>query len=139
MRRLLAFLSLSLACAEAPADRVVYTFFDAMRQGDANRMAEVLDSSVYLGRAGVPELDTLMPGADFEARRNRILLELTGGNLKRLWLSKQVIVGRTERAGDTDWVEVSFVDPERELHYLTGFGLLKKKGETWRIFSFKRV
>jgi len=138
LRNVLSLLVLCLACSEAPADRAAYTFFDAMRQGDASRMAMVLDSAVYRGQSGVLELDTLMPGADLKSRRNRILMELTGGNLKRIWLSKQIIVGHTERAGDTDWVEVSFVDQERELHYLTSFGLLKK-GKTWRIFSFKRV
>jgi hypothetical protein len=63
-------------------------------------------------------------------------LELTGGNLKGLWLSKQIVVGRTERWGDTAGVEVSFVDPETDRQYFTRFRLVKK-GETWRIFSFK--
>lgn len=126
------------ACSGPPPDRTVYAFFDAMTQGDANRLAAVLDSSVFLGRSGAPELDTLFLGADFLARRNRILLELTGGNVKRLWLSKQVIVGRTERRGDTAGVEVSFVDPESDRQYLTRFGLARK-GKTWQIFSFKRT
>ena len=125
-------------CAEAPPDRAVYTFFDAMRQGDASRMADVLDSAVFLGRSGAPEVDTLFLGRDFEARRNRILLELTGGNLKGLWLSKQVVVGRTERRGDTAGVEVSFVDSETSKQFLTRFGLAKK-GEAWKIFSFRRT
>ncbi|MCI0405107.1 MAG: hypothetical protein L0Z48_00310 [candidate division Zixibacteria bacterium] len=128
---------LFFSCAEAPADRAVYTFFDAMRQGDANRMAAVLDSSVFLGRSGAPELDTLFLGREFEARRNRILQELTGGELKRLWLSKQVIVGRTENRRDSAGVAVSFVDTETGKQFLTRFGLVKK-GKTWRIFSFKR-
>ena len=138
MRRAFFFLPGVFACAEAPPDRCVYTFFDAMTQGDANRMAAVLDSSVFLGNSGALELDTLFLGADFEARRNRILLELTGGNVKRLWLSKQVIVGRSERRGDTAGVEVSFVDPETDKQYLTRFGLARK-GKTWQIFSFKRT
>jgi hypothetical protein len=126
---------LAASCAEAPPDKVVYTFFDAMTQGDANRMTAVLDSSVFLGRSGAPELDSLFTGYSFEARRNRVLLELTGGNLKGLWLSKQIVVGRTERRGDTAGVEVSFVDPETDRQYFTRFRLVKK-GETWRIFSF---
>jgi hypothetical protein len=134
----LFFPLLFLACAEAPADRTVYTFFDAMRQGDANRMAEVLDSSIYLGRSGAAELDTLTPGDDFEARRNRVLLELTGGNLKRLWMTKQIVVGRTETSGDTAAVEVSFVDTETEKQYLTRFVLLKKSG-TWQIVRFRKT
>lgn len=125
------------ACAEAPPDRAVYTFFDAMTQGDANRMAAVLDSSVFLGHSGAPELDTLFVGRDFDARRNRILLELTGGDLKGLWLSKQIIVGRTERRGDTAGVEVSFVYPETGKQFLTRF-VLVKRDQTWRIFSFKQ-
>ncbi|MGH8004972.1 MAG: hypothetical protein ACRECJ_09660 [Limisphaerales bacterium] len=135
MRGFFTLFLLVAACAETPADRAVYTFFDAMRQGDANRMAAVLDSSVFLGRSGAPELDTLFLGREFEARRNRVLLELTGGNVKRLWLSKQVIVGRTELRGDTSVVEISFVDPETDKQYLTRFGLARK-GKTWRIFSF---
>lgn len=129
---------LAAACAEAPPDRAVYTFFDAMTQGDANRMAAVLDSSVFLGHSGAPELDTLFVGRDFDARRNRILLELTGGDLKGLWMSKQIIVGRTERQGDTAGVEVSYVDPETGKQYLTRFGLAKK-GESWQIFSFRLI
>ncbi len=132
----LSFLLL-FSCAEAPADRAVYAFFDAMRQGDANLMVAVLDSSVFMGRSGAPELDTLFLGREFEARRNRVLLELTGGEVKRLWLSKQVIVGRSERRRDTAGVEVSFVDTETGKQFLTRFGLLKKKG-TWRIFSFRK-
>ena len=125
------------ACTEAPPDRAVYTFFDAMTQGDANRMAAVLDSSVFLGRSGTPELDSLFVERDFEARRNRILLELTGGDLKGLWMSKQIIVGRTERRGDTAGVEVSFVNPETGKQFLTRFALVKKD-KAWRIFSFKQ-
>ncbi len=137
MRGFLSCVLLLTVCSGPPPDRVVYAFFDAMTQGDANRMAAVLDSSVFLGNSGALELDTLFAGAGFEARRNRILLELTGGNVKRLWLSKQVIVGRTERRGDTAGVEVSFVDSETDRQYLTRFGLVKK-GKTWRIFSFKK-
>ncbi len=136
MRGFFTLFLLAAACAETPADRAVFTFFDAMRQGDANGMAAVLDSSVFLGRSGAPELDTLFLGRDFEARRNRVLLELTGGSLKGLWLSKQVIVGGTERRGDTAGVEVSFVDPETGKQFLTRFRLVKKE-KTWRIFSFK--
>jgi hypothetical protein len=107
-----------------------------MRQGDANRLVSVLDSSIFLGASNAPELDTLFAGAGYEARRNRILLELTGGELKRLWLSKQVIVGQAERRGDSAKVEVSFVDKESGKHFLTRFGLAKKKND-WLIFSFK--
>lgn len=133
----LSFLLL-FSCAEEPPDRSVYAFFDAMTQGDANRMAAVLDSSIFLGNSGAPELDTLWPGAGWEHRQNRILLELTGGNVKGLWLSNQVIVGRSERRGDTADVEVSFVDPVTDKQYLTRFGLVKK-GKTWGIFRFRKV
>lgn len=138
MRGFLFSVLLLAACSGPPPDRAVYTFFDAMTQGDANRMVAVLDSSFFLGNSGALELDTLFVGAGFEARRNRILLELTGGNVKRLWLSKQVIVGRTERRGDTAGVEVSFVDPESDRQYLTRFGLVKK-WKTWRIFRFRKA
>lgn len=130
------FFLLLLSCGGVPPDRSVYAFFDAMTQGDANRMAAVLDSTVFLGHSGAPELDSLIPGADFETRRSRVLQELTGGNVKRLWLTKQVIVGRTEQRGDTASVEVSFVDPETNKQYFTRFELVRK-GKTWQIFSFR--
>lgn len=136
MRALSLFILILAGCGQAPPDRAVYTFFDAMTQGDANRMAAVLDSAVFLGRSGALELDTLLPQAGFDERRNRILMELTGGNVKRVWLSDQVIVGRTQRGGDTAWVEVSFVDPETRRHYLTQFGL-RSKLKSWQIFTFR--
>lgn len=136
MRGLFVFFLFAAACTGVVPDRAVYTFFDAMTQGDANRMAAVLDSSVFLGRSGAPELDSLFPGQPFEARRNRVLLELTGGNLKGLWLSKKIIVGRTERRGDTAGVEVSFIDQETDKQYFTRFRLAKK-ADGWRIISFK--
>lgn len=131
----LSFLFL-LGCGEAPPDRSVYAFFDAMTQGDANRMAGVLDSSVFLGHSGSPDLDSLARGADFETRRNRILQELTGGNVKRLWLTKQIVVGHTEQERDTAGVEVSFVESETGKQYFTRFELVRK-GKTWRIVRFK--
>ena len=136
MRSWFPFLLL-LSCGEAPPDRSVYAFFDAMTQGDANRMAAVLDSNVFFGHSGSPDVDTLAVGADYETRRNRILQELTGGNVKRLWLTKQVIVGRTEQRKDTAGVEVSFVDPETNKQYFTRFELAQK-GKNWLIFSFKK-
>jgi len=108
-----------------------------MTQGDANRLVAVLDSGVFSGTSGAPEIDTLFVGADFDTRRNRILLELTGGELKRLWLSKQVIVGRTQQIGDTAATEVSFVDSESGKHFITRFGLVKKRKD-WRIYTFKK-
>ena len=125
-----------LSCSGPAPDQSVYTFFDAMTEGDANQLVQVLDSSVYTGTSNAPGLDTLFDGASFEARRNRILLELTGGELKGLWLSKQVIVGGTQRKGDTATVEVSFVEKDSGKHFLTRFGLVKK-GKHWLIFSFK--
>jgi len=108
-----------------------------MTQGDANRLADVLDSGVFSGTSGAPEIDTLFAGADFDTRRNRILLELTGGELKQLWLSKQVVVGRTRQSSDTAATEVSFVDSESGKHFITRFGLVKK-GKDWRIYTFKK-
>ena len=125
-----------LGCSGPPPERTVYTFFDAMTQGDANQLALVLDSTVFSGASKAPELDTLFAGASYEARRNRILLELTGGELKQRWLSRQVIVGQVEQRGDSAKVEVSFVDKESGKQFLTRFGLVKK-GNDWRIFSFK--
>jgi hypothetical protein len=137
LRKTLFFPLILTACSGSPPDKSVYTFFDAMTQGDANELAAVLDSTVFSGTSGAPEIDTLFAGADFDTRRNRILLELTGGELKRLWLSKQVVVGRTRQAGDTASVEVSFVDSERKNHFLTRFGLVKKE-KNWLIYSFKK-
>ncbi len=137
MNRFACIITLLLfGCSGPPPERTVHTFFDAMTQGDANQLAQVLDSSVFSGASNAPELDTLFAGAGYAARRNRILLELTGGELKRRWLSKQVIVGRTEKKGDTSLVEVSFVDPQTARHYLTNFVLIKKQNR-WVISSFR--
>lgn len=101
-------------------------------------MVAVLDSTVFAGGSGVPQLDTLWPNAEYEARRNRILVELAGGELKALWLSQKVVVGNTEKRDDTALVQVSFVDPETQKHFLTRFGLVKK-GKKWLIFNFKKT
>ena len=101
-------------------------------------MALVLDSTVFSKSSGVVELDTLLPQGSFEVRRNRILLELTGGELKRFWLSFQIVVGETVARKDTAYVQVSFVDGQTHKQHLTRFGLVKR-GRSWFIFSFKKT
>ncbi|MCX6827440.1 MAG: hypothetical protein NTV06_09310 [candidate division Zixibacteria bacterium] len=68
-----------------------------------------------------------------------ILRDLTGDGLtKQRWFAMQRIVGNTDVAGDTAFVEVSFIDKSTNTQYYNKFGLRKLHGR-WKIYSFKTI
>jgi len=58
------------------------------------------------------------------------------GKIRKLWTSKQIVIGESEMAGDTALVEVSFIDRATRKQYYNKMGL-RKTDSGWLIFAFK--
>lgn len=58
------------------------------------------------------------------------------GKIRRLWTSKQIVIGESEVAGDTALVEVSFIDRDTRKQFYNKIGL-RKTESGWLIFAFK--
>jgi len=58
------------------------------------------------------------------------------GNLRKLWTSKQIVIGESVVKGDTALVEVSFIDRQTKKQYYNKMGL-RRTENSWIIFAFK--
>jgi hypothetical protein len=58
------------------------------------------------------------------------------GKIRKLWTSKQIVIGESVERGDTALVEVSFIDRQTKKQYYNKMGL-KKTDSGWKIFAFK--
>jgi len=122
--------------AQSDPKSAVIAMFGAMEKDDRAKLAHLLD---------LPELMNNIQD-DYALQTNEprvfhspeeILDDLTGeGETKKRWFSLQRIINATHQDGDEAAVEVTFVDKERSIGYLTKFGL-HKKNDRWLIYSFK--
>ena len=111
-------------------------FFGAMRSADTLGIVNTVDLEKILAER---KSELLSAGKTAEAdslNREKLIKELTVGNLNQLWLKNQIVVGKTEKKGDTALVEISFIDPNTGTQYYNKMALYRKdKG--WKIFAFK--
>ena len=112
------------------------TFFGAMRSGDTLGIESTVDLERILAER---KNELLQAGRTAEAdslNKEKLIGELTVGNLNQMWLKNQIVVGKTEKQGDTAVVEVSFIDPNSGTQYYNKMALYKKD-KNWKIFAFK--
>lgn len=116
--------------------QVVISMFGAMEKNDKAALAGILD---------LPELMKIY-NSDYALKTDsirmfttpqQILEDLTDNGLtKTRWFSYQRIINESFIDGEAATVEVTFVDKENSIGYLTKFGLHKINNK-WRIYSFK--
>jgi len=131
------FLTILVGCEkEAEPRSQVLAFVKALRSADEIKLEDYLDltelvrenaANVYLYDSAKSISDNI---ADFSA------LFAPDGKLRKLWTSKQIVIGEAEVRGDTAFVEVSFIDRDTRRQYYNKMGL-KKTEQGWRIFAFK--
>jgi len=116
--------------------KVVIALFGAMEKNDQAAVAHLLDLPKLMQNV---EEDYAVQTDDPRVFTNpqAILEDLTNdGVTKTRWFKYQRIVNKAEIMADHATVEVTFVDQENSIGYITKFGL-NRTNEKWRIYSFK--
>lgn len=137
---LLALLTQLTVCSgggDSPKD-VVIKLFGAMERDDRAAIAYLLDIPAFMN---ITDEDYALQRDEPRVFHNPqdLLDDLTGEGLtKERWFALQRVIGSTEIAGDTAFVEVSFINKERGIQYYNKFGL-HKPGNRWKIYSFKTI
>jgi len=132
---LAVLLILSCSSGNQPKNTVMI-FFGAMRSSDTLGIVNTVDLEKILAER---KNELLQAGKTAEAdslNKEKLIEELTVGNLNQLWLKNQIVVGKTEKKGDTALVEISFIDPNTGTQYYNKMALYKKDKD-WKIFAFK--
>ena len=116
--------------------KTVISMFGAMEKDDKAKLAYLLDLPELMNNIKDDyALQTNKPRVFYSPEE--ILDDLTSeGQTKLKWFSLQRIINDANINGDEAAVEVTFVDKERSIGYLTKFGL-HKKNDRWLIYSFK--
>ncbi|MFH2048547.1 MAG: hypothetical protein ABIJ12_03785 [bacterium] len=122
--------------SQADPKKTVISMFGAMEKDDKAKLAYLLDLPELMNNIKDDyALQTNEPRVFYSPEE--ILDDLTGeGQTKLKWFSLQRIINDANINGDEAAVEVTFVDKERSIGYLTKFGL-HKKNDRWLIYSFK--
>lgn len=122
--------------SQAEPKTTVISMFGAMEKDDKAKLAYLLDLPELMNNIKDDyALQTDEPRVFYSPEE--ILNDLTGeGQTKKKWFSLQRIINDAYINGDEAAVEVTFVDKERSIGYLTKFGL-HKKNDRWLIYSFK--
>ncbi len=122
--------------SQADPKKTVISMFGAMEKDDRAKLAHLLDLPELMNNIQDDyALQTNEPRVFYSPEE--ILDDLTGeGETKKRWFSLQRIINHVNVTGDDASVEVTFVDKERSIGYLTRFGL-HKKNDRWLIYSFK--
>ncbi|UCD63216.1 MAG: hypothetical protein JSW34_10750 [Candidatus Zixiibacteriota bacterium] len=118
--------------------QAVISMFGAMEKDDKAALAHLLD---------LPELMKTI-NEDYALQLDsprvftspiQLLEDLTGNGLtKTRWFAMQRIIGNTVVTGETATVEVTFIDKDKSIGYLTKFGV-HMANEKWKIYSFKTL
>lgn len=115
--------------------KAVINMIRAMEDSDSKALIHYLDfrSLMTPGETDYAlQMDSVRVFMDIKA----MLDDLTEGGLTHdRWMGMQRVVGSTERAGDTAYVEVSFISQETGKQYFNKWGL-RQINERWKIFSF---
>ena len=132
---LVFLLFISCSSGNKPKDTVM-SFFGAMRSADTLGIERTLDLEQILAER---KNEFVVTGRTAEAEslnKDKLIGELTVGNLNQMWLKNQIVVGKTEKQGDTATVEVSFIDTNTGTQYYNKMALYRKD-KVWKIFAFK--
>ena len=127
------------ACSGGSGDspkEVVIKLFGAMERDDRDAIPYLIDLPAMMNVRGEDyALQTDSPRVFHNPMD--VLDDMTGTGLtKTRWFSMQRVVGKTDIAGDTAFVEVSFINKKTGIQYYNRFGLHKASGR-WQIYSFK--
>ncbi len=126
---------LSCSSGNKPKDTVMI-FFGAMRSADTLGIESAVDLEKILAERKNELLSSGKTAQADSLNKEKLIEELTVGNLNQLWLKNQIVVGKTEKKGDTALVEISFIDPNSGTQYYNKMALYRKDRD-WKIFSFK--
>ena len=132
---LAVLLILSCSSGNQPKNTVMI-FFGAMRSSDTLGIVNTVDLEKILAERKNELLSAGKTAQADSLNREKLIEELTVGNLNQLWLKNQIVVGKTEKKGDTALVEISFIDPNTGTQYYNKMALYKKDKD-WKIFAFK--
>jgi len=132
---LTVLLILSCSSGNKPKETVMI-FFGAMRSSDTLGIQNTVDLEKILAERKNELLQSGKTAQADSLNREKLIEELTVGNLNQMWLKNQIVVGKTEKSGDTALVEISFIDPNTGTQYYNKMALYKKD-KNWKIFSFK--
>ncbi len=145
MKRFIQLFSLSLllllillpCCANRPDPRTtVKKFIEAVDQSDTTLINELLDFRALLKESleGFSEKskEELLP----ELRQN-VLKDFSGEGITRMtWKNSLLVVGKSEVAGDSATVEVTYINKTSGTKDYTKIGLHLIDGK-WKIFKLK--
>jgi len=132
---LAVLLILSCSSGNQPKNTVMI-FFGAMRSSDTLGIVNTVDLEKILAERKNELLSAGKTAQADSLNREKLIEELTVGNLNQLWLKNQIVVGKTEKKGDTALVEISFIDPNSGTQYYNKMALYRKDKD-WKIFAFK--
>ncbi len=132
---LILFISLSCSSGNKPKDTIM-SFFGAMRSADTLGIEKTLDLEQILAERRNEFLEAGRTAEAESLNKDKLIGELTVGDLNQRWLKNQIVVGKTEKQGDTATVEVSFIDTNTGTQYYNKMALYFKDGN-WKIFAFK--
>ena len=136
------FLAMALGCSgsgDSGPKKTVVSFFGAMEKNDQAALTYLLDLPELMRNIDEDyAIQTDSPRVFTSPQQ--ILDDLTGDGLtRRTWFSLQRIISKTELTSETTaLVEVTFVDKEKSIGYLTRFGLHEVNGK-WKIYCFRTV
>lgn len=126
-----------LSCSNIPDPREnVKQLIAAVDQSDTTALKESLDLNWIVNQRlkGVPEKDSL---ASFLKKRQELLDDLTGNGATRVsWNNSLVVIGKSEVAGDSATVEVTYIDKTNGIKDYTRMGLYFKEGK-WKVYDLK--
>ena len=129
-------LLLIISCSGNQPKNTVMTFFGAMRSADTLGIVNTVDLEKILAERKNELLSAGKTAQADSLNREKLIEELTVGNLNQVWLKNQIVVGKTEKKGDTALVEISFIDPNTGTQYYNKMALYRKD-KNWKIFAFK--
>ena len=132
---LAVLLILSCSSGNQPKNTVMI-FFGAMRSSDTLGIVNTVDLEKILAERKNELLSAGKTAQADSLNREKLIEELTVGNLNQIWLKNQIVVGKTEKQGDTALVEISFIDPNTGTQYYNKMALYRKD-KNWKIFAFK--
>ena len=127
-------------CSRGPTPKnAVMDFFTGLHASDTTLLRRTVDFDRAWGsvQADLKEVGDstggVIPWGD------RLYASLTGeGRLRKRWTKTQIVINKTQLAGDSATVEVSFIDRETGMHYYNRMGLVRRAGG-WVIVAFRTM
>lgn len=126
-------------CSTRPAPKeTLYKFFAAMRDEDSTAVKKTLafDRVATFSQLTAVGIDSIPVTP--EERAIRLVQEFTSGKINKLWLENRIVVGETEKYGDSAVVEISFIHLKTSKQYYNKMALIFRDGR-WLICCFKML